>query len=129
MTAAEYLTRVEAAAAAATEGPWMATADQHPYRGRFVQVEPVSGSRSICDVTDANKADAAFIALSRDAVPRMAAALRAAIKVCEEPWTARDGISEYRVVDAADVLAAITAALAQSDAAVQTVADGMGGAR
>ena len=39
-------------------------------------------------------------------------ALRAVLAVCDvDAWTARDGISEWTVVDASDVIAAIATAL------------------
>lgn len=57
-----------------TEGPWEVRSDTHEYRGgRFVQVEPKIGSRTICDVTDQHRANAELIA----AAPKLIAALEA----------------------------------------------------
>lgn len=65
---------IKARAAGHAPGPWEVRSDSHPYRGgRFVHVEPLHGSRTICDLTDAHEANAELIA----AAPKLLAALEA----------------------------------------------------
>jgi len=82
VTAAGYLARVEAAAEAATPGPWTYTAVMHsqaegvgiPY------VESQTGWPAMCQ----RSPDAAFIAAARTDVPALTAALRAVLALIEE---------------------------------------------
>jgi len=86
MSADEFLTRVESAAAAATDGPW--EDDGNGISSHFgaevvATVEHGSGymTHSALSLSDH---DAEFIILMRDAGPRMAAALRAVLAACDE---------------------------------------------
>lgn len=108
MTAAEYLARVDAAAVAATEGPWEfgiapadgsdetkaewmagSLADEGPLYALWVPATVGQPGGFIVPAVTGDGPNAGnnaeFIALSRDAVPRMAAALRAVLALHERP--------------------------------------------
>lgn len=81
MGADDYLARVEAAAEAATAGPW----GMQPGSSQWVVRPDVDSDHDdywVAETWADDGADADFIALSREAVPRMAAALRAVLNLC-----------------------------------------------
>jgi len=88
VTPDEFLTRVEAAAAAATDGPWSADDEHGDIPGAapaWCVSQATDDGAYLRDVAyPLTESDAAFIALSRDVVPRMAAGYRALLEVRDD---------------------------------------------
>ena len=113
----DWLDALDALAAAATKGPWETTE-----RPGCVRRASTSMTIALCGPAHGGPTDAAFIAATRQAVPVLVAAVRAALAVCEaaergvgyrvpgdhSTW---DGVHEGRSDLGADIEEAIEAAL------------------
>jgi hypothetical protein len=72
----QELAEIEALAAAATKGPWYGYENQGVFLDEEAHNPVFQTGCGCCTQEDLSEADAAFIAASREAVPRMAAEIR-----------------------------------------------------
>lgn len=64
----------------ATTGPWLSHYGGNPH-DEWLSVEPKTGSRTICTVTDDHQQNAELIALARTAMPALAQTVRAVLEL------------------------------------------------
>ena len=121
---ASALTRWRKAEQAATKGPWQVTATQEGDEVIYVHASGRHGSVSVLFETDPGReADAEFIAVARNAVPRFLAAIEAVLKLhrpvdrgrvmrccdgCEEFEDHEDCCHEWPCPTVEDITAALT---------------------
>ena len=111
----------------ATKGPWESHFGGNP-GDKWLSVEPKTGARTICTITDDHQQNAEFIALSRTAMPALAAAVKGVLDVLDahpEPRkeadptgyaTTRLELLEHRVREAIQEAIGDTDALEADDA-------------
>ena len=69
----------------ATKGPWKPHYGGNPH-DEWLSVEPETGTRTVCTVTDDHQQNAEFIAVARTALPQLAAVIRR-LRECAQTLT------------------------------------------
>ena len=90
----ELLQKIEELDESVTKGPWKPHYGGNPH-DEWLSVEPETGTRTVCTVTDDHQQNAEFIALSRTALPALAEAIYQVLELHKTRFHEEDPTSKF----------------------------------